>query len=153
MTLGNLVKPVFIASILVFSIAGLGMIIQEVTAEHGVDPGITKPVVAGPNTLTFRTLSTENQTFTLTIDESKVFQQGFYTINLEELDANLDLQVKDDVTVTATATSGASIPVTLVETDVNTGSFKGILCLIDTAAPCDALLEIDEGHYNDACWD
>jgi len=41
MTLGNLVRPVFIASILVFSIAGLGIILQDVSAEHG-DPGITK---------------------------------------------------------------------------------------------------------------
>ena len=42
MTLGNLVKPVFIASILVFSIVGIGFFIQEVIAEHGEDPGITK---------------------------------------------------------------------------------------------------------------
>jgi len=51
MTLGNLVKPVFIASILVFSVVGLGLILQDASAEHGEDPGITKTVIAGAKTL------------------------------------------------------------------------------------------------------
>ncbi len=126
MTLGNLVKPVFIASILVFSIAGLGIIIQEVIAEHGEDPGITKPVGVGSNTLDFRDITNKApQTNVTTVDYSNV-QNGFVTINLEELDANLDIQAIDMVNVTANSTTSgaAKAKVKLTETGINTGIFS-----------------------------
>lgn len=136
MTLGILVKPVFIASILVFSIAGLGIILQDVSAEHGEDPGITTAVVVGSNTLSFRDITnTAPQTSTLTLDESKVKKKGFYTINLEELDANLDVTAIDTVIATASSTTSElvmeSASVTLTESDVNTGIFSGKLIFGD----------------------
>ena len=147
MTLGNLVKPVFIASILVFSIAGLGIFIQEVSAEHGENPGITKPVVIGSNTLSFRDITnTLPQTSTLTVDMSQS-QQGLVTINLEELDANLDATAIETVIVTASSpTSGATVAIVpLTESGDNTGFFSGVLNLIATPTVGNSLVRFENG--------
>ena len=99
MTLGNFAKPVFVVSILVFSIIGLGFILQDVSADHGEDPGITKSVIVGSNTLLLRDISNTNpQTSTLTVDYSNA-KQGSVIINLDEADANLDVTAIDTVTI------------------------------------------------------
>ena len=133
MTLGNLVKPVFIASILVFSIAGLGIIIQEVTAEHGEIIGIKKLVGVGSNTLDFRDITNDAaQTNVTTVDYSNA-RNGFVTINLEELDANLDITAIDMVNVNASSTTSGTTNATVIlaESGVNTGIFSGTLILGD----------------------
>jgi len=146
MTLGNLVNPVFIASILVFSIAGLGIIIQDVSADHGEEPGITKAVVNGSNTLSFRDIAnTAPQTSTLTLDMSQA-KQGLVTINLEELDANLDSTAIDLVIATANSTTSGPVKanVTLTETGIATGIFSGTLFL-STTESIDDTLQVSNG--------
>jgi hypothetical protein len=157
MTLGNLVKPIFVVSILVFSIVGMGLIIQEVSADHGEDPGITKPVVIGTNILKFRDITnTDAQTSTITIDNSMA-EQGILTITLEELDANLDVTEIEIVTVTANSTTSGAVKanVPLTETGVNTGIFTGQL-ILSTTETVDNKLQVSEGdvitynHFEDS---
>ncbi len=115
MTLDNFSKLVFVASILVFSIAGLGIIFHDVSAEHGEDPGITKTVIAGINTLDFRDITNTNpQTSSLTVDYSKA-KNGIVTINLEELDANLDITAIDMVNATANSTTSGAAKAKMVD--------------------------------------
>ena len=66
-------KEIFIVSILVLTIATSGLLLPQVIAEHGADPGITKPLVAGPNIVTFRdTTNVLPQSLTLTTDFSTI---------------------------------------------------------------------------------
>ncbi len=154
--LANVAKPVFVISLLVLSIIGQGFI-QSAYANHGEDPGITKPAVIGSNTLSFRDITNTNpQTSTITIDNSEA-EQGILKINLEELDANLDITAIDMVTVTANSTTSGALKanVLLTETGVNTGIFTGELRLSSTET-VDNKLQVSEGdvitynHFEDS---
>ena len=143
--IANAAKPVFVISLLVLSIIGQGLI-QSAYASHNGEHGIKKPVVAGPNTISFRNLLLVNQSSTLTIDTSQA-ANGILTINLVELDKNLNATTLDVATATATSpTSGAAEAIVpLTETGIDTGTFSGTLLLSQTETTGNKL-QISQGE-------
>jgi len=83
-------KTIFIVSILVLTIGTATEFLPQVLAEHGED-GITIPVdTANPNIVGFRDITNINlHSFTLTTGDLPI-GNGFFTITVEEEDANLD---------------------------------------------------------------
>jgi len=116
-------------SILALSLISMGLLLPQVIAEHGVDPGITKPLDVGPNVVDFRdTTNIMLQSSTLSIDVRSI-KAGFITIIVEEKDANLDSSGIDVVLSSATSTSSGSVEATveLSETSEDSGVFTGKL--------------------------
>ena len=138
-------KKIFIVSILVLTITASGFLLPQVIAEHG-ETGITKPLVAGPNIVTFRDITNVlPQSSTLTTDLSTIESDLSFTITVEEPDANLDPSVVD-VTQDATAKSDTSDPLeastTMTETGADTGIFTGTIQVSEQGPTAGNVLQI-----------
>ncbi|QUC64802.1 hypothetical protein NsoK4_00490 [Nitrosopumilus sp. K4] len=121
----NLSKPVkalILASIIITTLTAI-----ELTTS-GVDAAsISKSLSAGTNTITFRDISDGNVTQTI----SGTATGNTLTIDVSDLDADLDVLSADVITSSATSTSsGANVAnVILTETGPSTGFFSGTVTL------------------------
>jgi len=123
-------KSISLVSVLVLSIISVGFLLPQVTADHGEDPGITKSLDAGISTIvSFRdTTNVLLQSVTLSVDTSTI-KAGFFTIVVEEEDANLDSTAIDVILSSATSTSSGLDEATtsLSETGPDSGVFSGTI--------------------------
>ena len=126
-------KSISLVSILVLSIISVGFLLPQVIAEHGVDPGITKSVIADSNIVNFRdSTNVMLQSSTVSVDTSTI-KAGFFTIIVEEEDSNLDSTGIDVILSSATSTAseleeGQPQAITsLSETGPDSGVFSGTI--------------------------
>ena len=125
----TLSKSISLVSILVLSIISVGFLLPQVIADHGVDPGITKSLTAGSQIINFRdTTNTNPQSSEVSVDTSTT-RAGFFTIIVEEEDANLDATAIDVILSSATSTTSGSdeATTTMPETGPDTGVFSGTI--------------------------
>jgi len=143
------------SSIKIFSIYSLGLSIVALAivvpiayADHG-STFRTELIEPGSEIISYRDSSNAlPQSHTLTVDTSTA-QAGFFTVNLVELEANLasvpsfgGVSGVDIVLATASSTTSDTVLMEfqLVETDVNSGEFTGILAFSTSGNNVDSLL-------------
>jgi len=122
-------KKLILLSVLVVSLVTLGVVLQSVDAVH--PPGKDTIIVDLPNgdfNVSFRNDFNSNpQSSTITVDSANMQQDGFFTITVNDADANLDPNALDQVIASASSTtSGTDVATTvLTETGLDTGVFEG----------------------------
>jgi len=128
-------KSISLVSILVLSIISVGFLLPQVIAEHGVDPGVTKPLGIGANIVDFRdTTNVMLQSSTVSVDTSTIIAR-FITIIVEEEDSNLDSTAIEVIFSSATSTASEleegkpKATTSLFETGPDSGVFSGTITL------------------------
>ena len=120
-------KAVSVVSIFSLFIVAFGILTPLVNAENPQPSVVTLELDPGDNIVSFRdTTNVFHSSSTLTVDTSTI-KAGFFTINVEDNDANLDRTSADVVLASAASTSSdpESVTALLTETGADTGTFSG----------------------------